>query len=53
MTVPLGSYVRKFLRSLYYASLCICCQNLEKNGVTEKIWEKAGVKGSDPEKCQF
>ena len=41
----LGSYIRKSLRPLYYASLSTCCQNLEKKvGVTRKIWEKAGVK---------
>ena len=43
-TVPLVSYIRNSLRFWYYASLSTCCQNLEKIGVTWKIWEKAGVK---------
>ena len=43
-TVPLVSYIRNSLRFWYYASLSTCCQNLEKIGVTGKIWEKAGVK---------
>ena len=43
--MPLVSYIRNSLRFWYYASLSICCQNLEKRiGVTGKIWEKAGVK---------
>ena len=43
-TVPLVSYIRNYLRFWYYASLSICCQNLEKIGITRKIWEKSGVK---------
>ena len=43
-TVPLVSYTRNSLRFWYYAFLSTCCQNLEKIGVTRKIWEKAGVK---------
>ena len=42
-TVPLVSYIRNSVRFWYYASLSTCCQNLEKNGVTRKIWEKVGV----------
>ena len=42
--MPLVSYIRNSLRFWYYASLSTCCQNLEKSGVTGKIWEKAGVK---------
>ena len=42
--MPLVSYIRNSLRFWYYASLSTCCQNLEKIGVTGKIWEKAGVK---------
>ena len=42
--MPLVSYIRNSLRFWYYASLRTCCQNLEKIGVTGKIWEKAGVK---------
>ena len=43
--MPLVSYIRNSLRFWYYASLSTYCQNLEKKiGVTEKIWEKAGVK---------
>ena len=38
------SDLRTTVRFWYYASLNTCCQNLEKNGVTGKIWEKAGVK---------
>ena len=43
-TVPLVSYIKISLRFWYYASLSTCCQNLEKNWVTGKNWEKAGVK---------
>ena len=43
--MPFVSYIRNSLRFWYYASLCTCCQNLEKKiGVTGKIWEKVGVK---------
>ena len=43
--MPLVSYMRNSLRFWYCASLSTCCHNLEKRiGVTEKIWEKAGVK---------
>ena len=43
--MPSVSYIRNSLRFWYYASLSTCCQNLEKEiGVTEEIWEKAGVK---------
>ena len=42
--MPLVSYIRNSLRFWYYASLSTCCQDLEKIGVTWKIWEKAGVK---------
>ena len=44
MTVPLVSYIKNPLRFWYYASLSICCQNLEKIGFTEKFWEVLGVK---------
>ena len=42
--MPFVSYIRNSLRFWYYASLSTCCQNLEKNWVTGKILEKAGVK---------
>ena len=42
ITVPLVSYIRNSLRLWYYASISTCCQNLEKNGATEKIFR--GVK---------
>ena len=43
--MPLVSYIRNSLRFWYYASLSTCSRNLEKKiGVTEQIWEKAGVK---------
>ena len=42
ITVPLVSYIRNSLRLWYYASISTCCQNLEKNGATEKIFK--GVK---------
>ena len=41
--MPLGLYIRKSLRFLYYASLSTCCQNLEKNWGTGKIWAKVGA----------
>ena len=43
--MPLVSYIRNSFRFWYYASLSTFCQNLEKkNGVTGKMWEKAGIK---------
>ena len=41
--MPLVSYTSNSLSFWHYASLSTCDQNLEKNGVTGKIWEKAGV----------
>ena len=43
-TALLGSYISNSLIFLYHAFHSTCCQNLEKNGVTGKIWEKARVK---------
>ena len=42
--MPLVSYIRISLRFWYYASISTCRQNLEKVGVTRKVWEKAAVK---------
>ena len=53
-TVPLGFYIRKYFRFLYYASLSTCCQNLEKNWSHRKnLGKNSGLsfKGSDREKC--
>ena len=37
-------YIRISLRFWYYGPLSTCCQNLEKIGVTGKIWDKVGVR---------
>ena len=42
--MPLVAYIRNSLRFWYYASVSICCQNLEKNwGHRENLGE-SGVK---------
>ena len=39
--MPLVSYISNSLRCWYTT---VSVENLEKNGVTGKVWEKAGVK---------
>ena len=53
--MPLGSYIRNFLRFFYAASISICSQSLKKLGSLEKFGESGGqsFKGFDQEKCQF
>ena len=49
-TLPLGSYIKKSLIVLYYASLVPIVKIFKKNvGGSEGL----SFKGSDREKCQF